>query len=64
MNMMVPQKVRYPSPEDPDVPFLGTHPKDAPFSHKDTSSTMCIVAFTETNLEDVVHLHHGVLLSC
>ena len=31
-------------PRDLDIPFLGIYPKDAPSYHKDTCSTMVIVA--------------------
>jgi hypothetical protein len=31
-------------PEDPDIPFLGIYPKDAPPYHKDMCSTLFIPA--------------------
>jgi hypothetical protein len=31
-------------PDDPDMPFLGLYPKDAPTYYKDTCSTMFIAA--------------------
>jgi hypothetical protein len=31
-------------PQDPAMPLLGIYPKDAPQSHKDTYSTICIAA--------------------
>jgi hypothetical protein len=31
-------------PQDSAISFLGTYPKDAPSYHKDTCSTICIVA--------------------
>jgi hypothetical protein len=30
--------------EDPEIPLLGIYPEDVPTSHKDTCSTMFIVA--------------------
>lgn len=43
INMAVPQKT-IDLPQDPATPLLGIYPKDAPSYHKDTCSTMLIVA--------------------
>jgi hypothetical protein len=62
----------------PAIPLLGICPKDVPTGNKDTCSTMFIAALyynsqklekTQMSLnrgmdiENVVHLHNGVLLS-
>jgi hypothetical protein len=41
ITMTIPQKI---GPEDPAIPVLGIHPKDAPTYNKDTCSTVFIVA--------------------
>jgi len=38
------RKLDIPLPEDPAIPLLGIHPKDAPTYNKDTCSTMFIEA--------------------
>ena len=65
-------------PQDPGIPLLGIHPKNAQSCHKNMCSTMFIEAlffiartwtqpkcpFTEEWIrKNVVHLHNGVLHS-
>ena len=65
-------------PEDPLIPLLGISPEDAPTCNKNTCSTMLIAALfiivrsrkehrcpstDGMDMENVVHLHNGVLLS-
>jgi hypothetical protein len=40
ISLLAPQKIVL--PEDPVIPLLGIHPKDAPTYNKDTCSTMFI----------------------
>ena len=39
------RKLEIDLPEDPAIPLLGIHPKDAPPCHRSTCSTMFIAAF-------------------
>ena len=64
-------------PEDPAIPLLGIYPEDVPTGKKDTCSTMFIAALfiiprswkeprcssRWIDIESVIHLHNGVLLS-
>jgi hypothetical protein len=64
-------------PEHPAIPLLGIYPNHVPDSKKDTCSTMFIAAVfiiarswkqprcpsTEEWIQNLVHLHNGVLLS-
>jgi hypothetical protein len=65
-------------PEDPEIPFLGTYPKDAPPYNRHRCFTMFIAVFfviarswkktqmshyRKMDTENVVHLHNGILLS-
>jgi hypothetical protein len=44
VSLAVPQKIGMVLPEDPAIPLLGIHPKDAPIYNKNTYSTMFITA--------------------
>ena len=66
-------------PEDPAIPILGIYMKDAPPYHKDTCSSMFTAVLIITNkqkleknpdvpqqkqdMENVVYLHNGLILS-
>ena len=63
-------------PEDPAIPLLSIYPEDSPACNKDTCSTMFIAGLFSQKLErtqmplkggmdieNVVYLHNGILLS-
>jgi hypothetical protein len=73
-SLVVPQKTGHSTTTRPAIPLLGIYPENVPTSNYDTCSTMFIAAlFIITrrwnvpnigmNIENVVHLHNGVLLS-
>jgi hypothetical protein len=72
------RKVDIVLPEDRAIPLLGTYPNDSPANNKDICSTMFIAAVfiivrswkeprfsfnREMDIENMIHLHNGVLLS-
>jgi hypothetical protein len=69
------RKLEIDLPEDPGRPLLGIYPKDAPPCHRGTCFTMFIAAlfaivrmwkqlrYPMMDIENVVHLHNGILLS-